>query len=173
MSAPESPTRVKRNATLLRAVPNRRSLAIARIAPAPTHTPSTAATTGCGQARIAFTRSPVICVNSRSPSRFPARFISTRRPMISCTSPPLQKFPPAPVSTTARTSLTVWRRRKVSVSSRYDSSVSGFFRSGRSRVIVATRSAYSQRKCFGLMLEAAACGAFTGPRPRLPAARSP
>ena len=64
MSAPERPTRTKRKATLLRAVPSRRSLAMARIAPAPTQMPSTAATIGCGQARIDFTRSPVIRVNA-------------------------------------------------------------------------------------------------------------
>ena len=34
------------------------------IAPAPVHTPSMAATMGCGQARMAFTRSPVMRVNS-------------------------------------------------------------------------------------------------------------
>ena len=36
------------------------------IAPAPTQIPSTAATTGCGQPRIALTRSPVIRVKRRS-----------------------------------------------------------------------------------------------------------
>ena len=66
MSQPAKPTRTKRNATRERSVPKRRSLAIARIAPAPAQAPSTAATIGCGQARIALTTSPVICVNSRS-----------------------------------------------------------------------------------------------------------
>ena len=37
------------------------------IAPAPTQTPSTAAMTGCGQARIAFTRSPVMRVKASRP----------------------------------------------------------------------------------------------------------
>ena len=37
------------------------------IAPAPTQTPSTAAMTGCGQARIALTRSPVMRVKASSP----------------------------------------------------------------------------------------------------------
>ena len=41
---------------------------MARIAPAPAQTPSTAATIGCGQARIARTRSPVMRVNSSRPS---------------------------------------------------------------------------------------------------------
>ena len=63
MSQPASPTRVNRKAVLLRAVPRRRSDAIARMAPAPAQTPSTAATIGCGQARMAFTRSPVMRVN--------------------------------------------------------------------------------------------------------------
>ena len=72
--------------------PKRRSLAIARIAPAPAQTPSTAAMIGCGQARIARTRSPVMRVKSSSPSRS----ILVSGPMISWTSPPEQKLPPAP-----------------------------------------------------------------------------
>ncbi len=53
MSQPARPTRANRKAVLLRAVPWRRSLAIARIAPAPAQTlHSTAATMGCGQWRI-------------------------------------------------------------------------------------------------------------------------
>ena len=43
MSQPARPTRVNRKAALLRAVPTRRSEAIAMIAPAPAHTPSIAA----------------------------------------------------------------------------------------------------------------------------------
>ncbi len=42
-------------------------------------------------------------VKSSSPWVSPARCIATSGPMISWTSPPEQKFPPAPVSTTART----------------------------------------------------------------------
>jgi hypothetical protein len=49
MSQPARPTRLNRKAVLLRAVPSRRSLAIAMIAPAPAQTPSIAATIGCGQ----------------------------------------------------------------------------------------------------------------------------
>ena len=41
--------------------------ASATIAPAPAQTPSTAATIGCGQWRIALTRSPVMRVNASSP----------------------------------------------------------------------------------------------------------
>ena len=71
------------------------------MAPAPAQTPSTAATMGCGQARMASTRSPVMRVNrSRS-----GAVIATSGAMISCTSPPEQKLSPAPVSTTACTSL--------------------------------------------------------------------
>ena len=103
MSAPASPTRANRKAVLLAAVPRRRSDAMARIAPAPAHTPSTAATMGCGQARIALTRSPVMRVNASSPGMSPARCIATRGPMISWTSPPEQKLPPAPVTTMAFT----------------------------------------------------------------------
>ena len=70
------------------------------IAPAPAHTPSTAAMTTCGQARIARTRSPVMRVKSSSSGIA----ILVSGPMISCTSPPEQKLPPAPENTTARTS---------------------------------------------------------------------
>ena len=69
------------------------------IAPAPAQTPSTAATTGCGHARIARTRSPVIRVNANSPGMS----ICVKGSMISNTSPPEQKFPPAPATTTACT----------------------------------------------------------------------
>ena len=100
MSQPARPTRLKRNAVLLRAVPTRRSLAIARIAPAPAQTPSSAATIGCGQARIALTRSPVIRVKASSPGIS----IPVNGPMISWTSPPELKLPPAPAITTALTS---------------------------------------------------------------------
>ena len=100
MSQPARPTRLNRNAVLLRAVPRRRSDAIAMIAPAPAQTPSIAATIGCGQARIALTRSPVMRVNISSSGAFSR----TSGPMISCTSPPEQKLSPAPVSTTACTS---------------------------------------------------------------------
>ena len=68
MSAPDRPTRVNRKAVLASGAARRRSLAMAMIAPAPAQTPSTAATIGCGQARIARTRSPVMRVNSSRPS---------------------------------------------------------------------------------------------------------
>src|ERR1700716_3130520 len=64
MSQPASPTRLNRNAPLAVGVPRRRSEAMARMAPAPAHTPSMAATIGCGQARIALITSPVLRVNS-------------------------------------------------------------------------------------------------------------
>ena len=113
MSQPASPTRVNRNATFAAGVPSRRSEAIAIIAPAPTHTPSTAAMTGCGQARIALTRSPVIRVKASSP--FMSR--SSSGPMISCTSPPEQKLPPFDANTTAATSSASASARNVSRSS--------------------------------------------------------
>ena len=95
--------------------PSRRSDASAIIAPAPAHTPSTAATIGCGQCRIAFTRSPVIRVNARSSGIV----IRVSGPMISWTSPPEQKLPPAPRSTTALTSLAYASARKRSRNSAY------------------------------------------------------
>ena len=103
------------------------------IAPAPAHTPSMAATIGCGQWRIALTRSPVMRVNISSSGAF--SFSSG--PMISCTSPPEQKLSPAPAITTAFTSV-AWRMRpNRSRSSAYDSKVSGFLRSGRFSVMRA------------------------------------
>jgi hypothetical protein len=73
---------------------------MARIAPAPTQTPSTAATTGLPQWSIALTRSPVIRVKARS------SFIGIRvsGPMMSCTSPPDEKFPPFEAKRTTSTS---------------------------------------------------------------------
>ena len=83
---------------------------MARIAPAPAQTPSIAATIGCGQARIALTSSPVMRVKSSSS----AVSISTSGPMISNTSPPEQKLPPAPVMTKAFTALSFAAARKMS-----------------------------------------------------------
>ena len=60
--------------------------------PAPTQTPSIAAITGCGQPRIAFTRSPVMRVKRSRPPMS----ISVSGPMMSRTSPPEQKLPSAP-----------------------------------------------------------------------------
>jgi hypothetical protein len=67
------------------------------IAPAPTHTPSTAAITGLPQPTIALTRSPVIRV--KASSSFMSIFVSG--PMMSWTSPPEQKLPPFGRITTA------------------------------------------------------------------------
>ena len=72
---------------------------MAMMAPAPAQMPSTAAMIGCGQARMALTRSPVISVNrNRS-----VVFMATSGPMISMTSPPEEKLPPAPDRTKAFT----------------------------------------------------------------------
>ncbi len=57
--------------------------------------------TGCGQLRMVLTRSPVMRVNSS----ISGMVILVSGPMISCTSPPEQKLPPAPVTTTALTSV--------------------------------------------------------------------
>ena len=67
MSQPARPTLLNRNATLAPAAASRMSDAIAMMAPAPAQMPSTAAITGCGQARIALTRSPVIRVKAVRP----------------------------------------------------------------------------------------------------------
>ena len=58
------PAILRWKAVLARGVPRRRSLASAIIAPAPAHTPSMAATMGCGQARMALTSAPVMRVNA-------------------------------------------------------------------------------------------------------------
>ncbi len=86
---------------------------MARIAPAPAATPSTAATIGCGQARMALTSSPVMAVKFIRPlvSR------SSSGPMISWTSPPEQKSPPAPVTTKARTASSRAAARKIAEAS--------------------------------------------------------
>ena len=113
MSAPARPTRVKRKATVADGVPRRRSEASAIMAPAPAHTPSSAATMGCGQARMALTSAPVMRVKASSSGML----IFVSGPMISCTSPPEQKLPPAPVSTTALMSVARCRPRNQSRSS--------------------------------------------------------
>ena len=83
------------------------------IAPAPTHTPSTAAMIGRLQPSIAFTRSPVMRVNASSCFMS----IPTSGPMISCTSPPEQKLPPFEARTTTSTSSAYASERNVSRSS--------------------------------------------------------
>ena len=95
MSQPARPTLLNRNATLAPVAARRMSDAMAMIAPAPAQMPSTAAMIGCGQARIAFTRSPVMRVKAVRP----LVSIFTSGPMISNTSPPDEKLPPAPVTT--------------------------------------------------------------------------
>ena len=99
MSQPARPTRLNRNATFAPAAPTRMSDAMAMIAPAPAQMPSIAETIGCGQARISLTRSPVIVVKACSS----AAGIFVSGSMISKTSPPDEKLPPAPVTTTAVT----------------------------------------------------------------------
>ena len=114
MSQPASPTRVNRNAQRASGVASRRSEAIARIAPAPTADPVHRGNRpACPQVIIALTRSPVIRVKASN------SFISipTSGPMMSCTSPPEQKFPPFDASTTTSTSDASARARKVSRSS--------------------------------------------------------
>ena len=86
---------------------------MARIAPAPAHTPSMAATIGCGQARIALITSPVMRVNASSS----AVAILISGSMISNTSPPEQKLPPAPQMTNALTAFSLAAARKRSASS--------------------------------------------------------
>ena len=105
---------LNRKATFAPLAARRMSDAIATIAPAPAQMPSTAAMTGCGQARIALTRSPVMRVKAVRP------FVSifTNGPMISNTSPPDEKLPPAPVTTTVFTSSSMAQARKKSVNSR-------------------------------------------------------
>ena len=81
--------------------------------PAPAHTPSTAATIGCGQGTH---RLHEIARHAREVQQR-RHAISVSGPMISCTSPPEQKLPPAPVMTMARTSVGVAELRNRSRSS--------------------------------------------------------
>ena len=81
-------------------VPRRMSAASAIIAPAPAQMPSMAATMGCGARFMALTRSPVMRVKRSSSGMG----ILVSGSMISKTSPPEQKLPPSPATTTARTS---------------------------------------------------------------------
>ena len=104
-----------------------------------------------------------IAGHAREHEELRCRELDVSGPMISCTSPPEQKFSPAPVTTTTLTSSASLRRPKRSRSSAYASNVSGFFRSGRSRVTVPMPSATSHRTCFA---ENPAAGR------RLPATRS-
>ena len=107
MSQPARPTRVNRKAVLVRGVAIRMSEAMAMMAPAPTQTPSMAAMTGWGQPRMALTRSPVMRVKSSSSGMA----MSVSGPMISCTSPPDEKLPPAPVTMTTLQSR-AWTRAR-------------------------------------------------------------
>ena len=91
MSQPASPTRVNRNAVVLRAVPSRRSEASAIMRTGADAHPVDRGETGCGPLRIALTRSPVIRVKANNPGM--SSFVSG--PMISWTSPPDEKLPPA------------------------------------------------------------------------------
>src|ERR1700722_3591151 len=90
MSAPASPTRVKRNAVFASGVARRKSEAMARMAPAPAQIPSTAAMMGCGHLRIALTTSPVIRVKAMRSGIF----MRVSGSMISNTSPPGGKCAP-------------------------------------------------------------------------------
>ena len=113
MSQPANPTRLNRNAVFASGAASLMSADIAMIAPAPAQTPLTAAMMGCGQARMAFTRSPVIRVNWSKP----VMSIFTSGPMISCTSPPEEKLPPAPLTTMALTESAWTSARNMSRSS--------------------------------------------------------
>ena len=104
MSAPVSPTLVKRKAKRAVSARTRKSEASASTAPAPAATPLTDATTGFSSRRRLRTTAPVMRVNCSMPltSRFPSS------PMISWTSPPEQKPLPDPVRTSTRTASSDW-----------------------------------------------------------------
>ena len=110
MSQPASPTRLNRNAVFASGVASLMSDAMARIAPAPTATPSTAAMIGLPQVSIALTRSPVMRVKPKSP--FMSSSVSG--PMMSSTSPPELKLPPLGAMTTAWISSSSTRSRNQS-----------------------------------------------------------
>ena len=123
------------------------------MAPAPAQMPSMAAMMGCGQARMAFTTSPVMRVNASRPGMSSC----VSGPMMSCTSPPEQKLPPLPVITTALTSSACASARNSSRNSAYESKVSGFLRSGRCRVKVGDACVDGKQKMpRGVMTQAGA-----------------
>src|SRR6185503_1514831 len=134
MSAPDSPTRTKRNAIFAVSDATRMSHAEAITAPAPATVPFNAAITGFRHRRMFRIRSQVMSVKRRRP----AASSEKSAPMMSSTSPPEQKARPAPVSTTARTAGSLSTAGKRSRSSEYTSKVRAFSRSGRLRVTVAT-----------------------------------
>ena len=116
-----------------------RSHTSARLAPAPTATPRTLATVGCGSRCNARQTSPTwrIAVSWCLPgSADPPPWPDDMSP----TSAPLQNSPPAPVITTARSSaLPAIARISVSNSSHIGPLIA-FLRSGRRRVMVTTPS---------------------------------
>ncbi len=136
ISHPASPTRVKRNAVLLRAVPRRRSDAMARIAPAPAHTPSIAAMIGWGQARMAFTRSPVMRVKASRPGILSSVKRADDLVNISARA---KIFSRARYDHRLDIADCAIARNRSRISA-YESNVSGFLRSGRSSVMQATPS---------------------------------
>ena len=107
------PTLVNRNAIRASGQATRKSDASAMTLPAPATTPFSDATIGVWHSRIDRMRSQVSRVNSSSPS------VSRPNsgPMMSLTSPPVQKAGSSPVITTARTARRASSARKVSRSS--------------------------------------------------------
>ena len=143
MSAPASPTELNRKRNDAERARIRKSAARAMTAPAPAATPLRAAMIGFGSSRMRWTTAPVIRVNSRTSRWSPP---SSRRPMMSPTSPPEQKPRPSPWTTTTATSSRCSSSVKTSRRSAYTSSVRAFSRSGRSKLTVATPPSTSKRK---------------------------
>ena len=112
------------------------------VTPMPTAEPFMAAMTGLVHSKMrSVTRPPASrgTVSSLRPDCLSASKVSPPLPR----SAPAQKARPRPVTMTARTSSSPSTRSKASTSSRIMVVVNAFIRSGRSRVIVATRSSTS------------------------------
>ncbi len=113
MSAPHRPTFVNRNAIFALSAPMRRSAAAAITAPAPQVVPLSEARIGFSSLRMFSISLQVMRVKACTS----ATGTSNSRPMMSSTSPPVQKARPVPVITTQRTLSRLPSSAKVCVSS--------------------------------------------------------
>ncbi|MPN15561.1 hypothetical protein SDC9_162895 [bioreactor metagenome] len=157
--SPQKPIFTKAPSRRLRLVITRKSQARARALPAPAAAPLIRATTGLAHRRTAAVIRPV----SRTP-------VSGRPPPCSkrasnrLTSPPAQKFFPAPVRTTARTSLAREQYSIQSPTAWNISWVKALLASGRLRVTVAIWFSSTEKRTWGVLLTSiAAASTFICP----------
>src|SRR5215475_1881860 len=128
----------------------RRSQDSAIDSPAPAAAPSSCATTGL----LIWCRMRDTSMPLRRVTCFSSKDIGARPAAIDLTSPPTQNVPPAPLSSTARTSESSAARRAASTSPRVMSGLSALRRSGRFMVMV---SRPLSRCCRTISLAVMAC----------------